>query len=100
LLARTGSVAIALMWLPANAQESVTYQYDSLGRLKGAAISGGSNDAVVTISCFDAAGNRVQYLVGSTASALSCSEMASALQAPVPSSAGRPAAPATRTSPR
>lgn len=49
------------------AQETTSYSYDALGRLVSSTASGGRNSGVVMRTCFDAAGNRTQYMVGSAA---------------------------------
>lgn len=51
------------------AQETTTYSYDGLGRLKSSAIAGGSNSGRTTGTCFDAAGNRMRYDVATSAPA-------------------------------
>ena len=48
-------------------QETTTYSYDGLGRLKGSTISGGTNSGRTTGTCFDAAGNRTRYDVATSA---------------------------------
>jgi len=48
------------------AQETTTYNYDGLGRLRSSSIAGGANDTRKTGSCFDAAGNRTRYDVATT----------------------------------
>jgi len=64
LLACTSTFAIGFASIPASAQETTTYQYDSQGRLAGSSISGGPNAGIVTATCFDPAGNRVRYTTG------------------------------------
>lgn len=49
---------------PSIAQESITYTYDALGRLIGAAHSGAANNGVNTVYCYDRAGNRTRVGVG------------------------------------
>jgi hypothetical protein len=48
------------------AQETTTYSYDGLGRLKASTLAGGPADTRKTGTCFDAAGNRKQYDVTTT----------------------------------
>jgi hypothetical protein len=43
------------------AGETITYNYDPLGRLIGSVTSGGPNTGINTATCFDNAGNRSQY---------------------------------------
>jgi YD repeat-containing protein len=62
LLLATSSACIATL---ANAQETATYSYDPLGRLVSTSISGGPNNTRAIAACFDAAGNRTQYTIGS-----------------------------------
>lgn len=57
----------AILSCSALAQETTTYSYDGLGRLKGSTISGGTNSGRVTGTCFDAAGNRTRYDVATSA---------------------------------
>lgn len=64
-LAGASATAIVLA-SSALAQETTTYSYDSLGRLKGGTISGGTNNGRTTGTCFDAAGNRTRYDVATT----------------------------------
>lgn len=66
----TGSAAsIAILSYSAWAQETTTYSYDGLGRLKGSSIAGGTNTGRTTGTCFDAAGNRTRYDVATSAPA-------------------------------
>jgi hypothetical protein len=65
------AAAVAIMTGGALAQETATYGYDGLGRLKASAITGGPNDTRKTGTCFDAAGNRTRYDVA-TASPTAC----------------------------
>jgi len=68
----SGASALAIVLTTAAlAQETTTYSYDGLGRLKGSTISGGINSGRVTGTCFDAAGNRTRYDVA-TASPAAC----------------------------
>jgi hypothetical protein len=48
---------------PGASQETITYTYDSLGRLVGSSKSGGPNDGVSTSIQYDAADNRMNYSV-------------------------------------
>jgi YD repeat-containing protein len=65
-----GSAAtVAILSCSALAQETTTYSYDGLGRLKGSTITGGSNAGRTTGTCFDAAGNRTRYDVATSAPA-------------------------------
>lgn len=59
-LAGSASAIAVLAW-SAFAQETTTYSYDGLGRLKSSTITGGSNTGRVTGTCFDPAGNRTRY---------------------------------------
>jgi hypothetical protein len=69
LLASSSVIAIGFACLPAHAQETITYQYDALGRLISSQVSGGPNNNVTTTTSFDSAGNRTNYKVtGSTGS--------------------------------
>lgn len=63
-LAGTALGAVAGMPTSARAQETTTYSYDALGRLASTSNSGGPNSGVVMGTCFDPAGNRTQYVVG------------------------------------
>jgi hypothetical protein len=55
-------VACALLLAPAAlAQETTTYTYDALGRLKTTSTSGGQNDGTTNQVQFDPAGNRTNY---------------------------------------
>ena len=46
------------------ASETVVYSYDPLGRLKTSNVTGGPNNNIGTATCFDPAGNRTRYTVG------------------------------------
>lgn len=46
---------------PAVAQETTTYSYDALGRLRTTSTAGGQNAGTVNQTDFDRAGNRVNY---------------------------------------
>lgn len=70
-LACTSALAIGAASSPAYAQETTTYQYDQLGRLVRSSVIGGPSNAITTATCFDPAGNRVQYFVG-TGTAPAC----------------------------
>lgn len=45
------------------AQETTNYTYDTLGRLTGAAVSGGPAAGAITTTQYDPAGNRSNYTV-------------------------------------
>ena len=47
----------------ANATETVTYSYDAQGRLVQSVISGTVNNGQISVTTFDAAGNRTNYAV-------------------------------------
>ncbi len=58
------SVLIAfLLGVPSSAQETITYTYDSLGRLVTSSVSGGPNNGTQTGTTFDPADNRATYAV-------------------------------------
>jgi hypothetical protein len=59
----------AILSCSALAQETTSYSYDGLGRLKGSTITGGTNNGRATGACFDAAGNRMRYDVATSAPA-------------------------------
>lgn len=46
---------------PAIAQETTTYSYDALGRLRTTSTTGGPNTGTVNQTDFDRAGNRTNY---------------------------------------
>lgn len=57
-----GSAAtVAVLSHGAMAQETTTYSYDALGRLKTSSIAGGPNNTRKTGMCLDPAGNRTRY---------------------------------------
>ena len=74
--------ALACVWVTASSAETATYTYDALGRLTASSVSGGTNAGTNTAICYDAAGNRVQY-VSSTAGASTC---VSPVPSPTPAS--------------
>lgn len=57
------ALAALLFLAPASADETVTYVYDSLGRLISTTVSGGPASGVQTTTNFDAASNRSNYSV-------------------------------------
>jgi len=65
----TSVATAAILSCSALAQETTTYSYDGLGRLKGSVINGGTNSGRTTGTCFDAAGNRTRYDVASAPAA-------------------------------
>jgi hypothetical protein len=65
-MAGTAIAALAEGSGSALAQETASYSYDALGRLVSSNTSGGPNNGVATGMCFDAAGNRTQYVVATT----------------------------------
>ena len=74
----------------ASALETVTYSYDSLGRLTGSVTSGGPNSGISTGTSFDPAGNRSSYSVtGSSAARVPAADVSSARPSqPVPARSG------------
>jgi YD repeat-containing protein len=58
-------IAMALAAVPvaalAQQQPTITYTYDTLGRVTSATYVGGPNDGLVITYTYDAAGNRTQY---------------------------------------
>lgn len=90
LLACASASAIGFLPLPAQAQETVTYQYDALGRLSASVISGGPNNGIATATCFDPAGNRTQYFTGSGAPP-ACASLPSPAPTPTPGPTPTPA---------
>lgn len=82
-----GCVAALILWtLPGTASETISYSYDANGRLVRSVASGGPNNALVTATCFDRAGNRTAYLSG-TGSPDACPAIA---PTPTPSPAPTP----------
>lgn len=81
ILVGAACVLAALGSVSAEAQETTTYDYDALGRLARTGTAGGPNSGTSTGTCFDKAGNRVQYVV--SASGLpTCATQTSSLAAP------------------
>ncbi|QDX26165.1 hypothetical protein FPZ54_09115 [Sphingomonas suaedae] len=73
--ARTGAVILvaALTGLAAAAAETVTYGYDTQGRVKSVAVSGGPANGTNTAICYDAANNRERFTMNGSGSA-ACSQ--------------------------
>lgn len=90
-LAATAVGALAILSSSAQAQEATTYSYDALGRLVSSSTSGGPNNGVATGTCFDAAGNRTQYVVG--AAGAPCTTAPNAMLAPTAMQASAPSEP-------
>jgi hypothetical protein len=61
-----GLAAVIYVMTPvaADAQETTTYEYDALGRLKKSSKSGGAHNGVQTTSTYDNAGNRTNLTTG------------------------------------
>lgn len=58
-----GGAAVLIVAASAAAtSETVTYNYDALGRLTASAVSGGPNSGTQTAICMDPAGNRTKYV--------------------------------------
>lgn len=57
------AVVAAVLATAALAGETVNYTYDALGRLTGTATTGAVNDGTVTGITYDAAGNRLNYVM-------------------------------------
>lgn len=66
LLSGAALPVLAFTSCAAEAQEVTTYTYDALARLTDTSITGGPSSGIATSTCFDAAGNRVQVVVGQT----------------------------------
>ena len=79
-MAGTAMGALAGISTSAHAQETTSYSYDALGRLASTSTSGGPNSGVVMGTCFDAAGNRTQYLVGAAGAPCSISAQSTTQQ--------------------
>ena len=58
---------------PARASETVTYNYDALGRLVAAQHVGSVNNGQAQSLCYDAAGNRTQYRSSAAGTLADCS---------------------------
>lgn len=69
----------------AEATETVTYRYDALGRLVRTTIAGGPNDALGTATCFDPAGNRARYMVGTVLPSCTAAPAPAPTPTPTPS---------------
>lgn len=96
--------AYALTSTSLHAQEATTYSYDALGRLVSSSTSGGPNNGIATGTCFDAAGNRTQYVMGTAGAPCTTAPNAmlasTAMQASLPAqSVAPPTAPTTSSSP-
>ena len=57
------AVVAAVLASAALAGETVSYTYDALGRLTGTSTTGSTNNGVVTGLTYDAAGNRLNYVM-------------------------------------
>ncbi len=82
----SGCGVVALLFATSARAETVTFSYDALGRLTASSVSGGPNGGVTMKTCFDAAGNRSQYVVATSGGA-NCSNPPSS----APASASTPA---------
>jgi YD repeat-containing protein len=65
--------------------ETTIYVYDTLGRLVTTTRTGGPNDNVAMATCFDRAGNRSAYFVGTTAAPACPAVSPTPAPAPAPS---------------
>jgi hypothetical protein len=62
MMMKSVMVACALLFAPAAlAQETTTYGYDALGRLRTTSTTGGPNSGTANQAEFDRAGNRTSY---------------------------------------
>jgi YD repeat-containing protein len=63
------SLPLCLLLLSSTAAsaESITYSYDTVGRLTGTSRSGGPNNGLITGTSYDEAGNRTAHATGSAA---------------------------------
>ena len=66
LLACTSAIAVGCASLSARAQETTTYQYDSLGRLVQSNVNGNPHGNAATGYTLDAAGNRTNVATSVT----------------------------------
>ena len=68
-----GAIAISMITAAhADAAETVTYQYDALGRLTKKSSAGTVNTNKLVTVCYDAAGNRKIYKVAANGATVSC----------------------------
>lgn len=88
LLASVGLTAITVS--EASAQEVTGYTYDALGRLTATSISGGPNNGIAMGTCFDPAGNRIQYVVASGSAACSPTPSPTPTPGPTPTPSPTP----------
>lgn len=72
------AIALASIAGAANAQETVTYSYDALGRLVATSVSGGPNSGMSTATGFDASGNRTSYTATNSSGPISVADYVSA----------------------
>ena len=68
-------------------QEVTAYEYDSLGRLVRTSNTGGPNSGATTGTCFDKAGNRVQYVVSASGPPV-CATQSASISAPAGAQSG------------
>ena len=66
------------------ASETVSYQYDVLGRLIGSSTTGGPNANIATAICFEAAGNCTNYYTGTTGGACATASAPTPTPTPAP----------------
>lgn len=81
-----GVSALALMSAGSSAAptETTTYSYDALGRLVTSSRAGGPNNGLAMATCFDPAGNRAQYFVGTTGMPACAAPTPTSPQSPTP----------------
>lgn len=90
LLGGSALATLSLFSAPVGALETVTYSYDTLGRLVVSSISGGPSNSIGTVTCFDPAGNRTLYSSGVGASSSCPAGTPTPSPAPTPAPAPTP----------
>jgi hypothetical protein len=67
MLAGIAAAMLSISANPVSASETLTYNYDALGRVTAISRSGGPNSGVPSTTSYDQNGNRTNYTVGNTA---------------------------------
>lgn len=88
--------AASLVGSSSSGSEMTTYSYDALGRLVTTSRTGGPSNGIAMATCFDPAGNRMQYSTG-TGGAPGCPTWVAPTPTPTPTPSQNPASLPTPT---
>lgn len=82
--------AVLLVGSSSFGSETTIYTYDTLGRLVATSRTGGPSNGVGMVTCFDPAGNRSQYFIGTSGAPTCPTPAPSPAPTPTPTPANHP----------